>query len=245
MTALFLRELGLLREDVAVLDVGAGSEPLMFWLARHAGRVVATDIYGEGDFAYREAAGSFVADPSRFAPYDYPRERLEVRHADARELPFDDATFDVVVSMSSIEHFGGPGGIRRSAAEIGRVLKPGGYAFLVTEVFVTLDPLHSAAAGAALRAATLGRRLPGHGLGQRPIDGFTARDVERLVVGPSGLRMVQPLDLAADDPATSNVQMMQPDGGTRTASGEPFPHVMLGARGTRWTSACLPLVKPG
>src|SRR3954452_1083340 len=55
MTALFLQEHGLLQEGVSVLDVGAGTEPLIFWLANRVGRVVATDIYGEGDFAYREA----------------------------------------------------------------------------------------------------------------------------------------------------------------------------------------------
>ena len=86
MTALFLRDAGVLRDDAAVLDIGAGSEPILFWLANRVGRVVAGDIYGRGGFGEREATRSFIDDPPSFAPYDYPHDRLEVEDMDARSL---------------------------------------------------------------------------------------------------------------------------------------------------------------
>ena len=50
-----------------------------------------------------------LTDPASHAPFPYREDRLEVVYADARELPFPDESFDVVFSLSSIEHFGGPG----------------------------------------------------------------------------------------------------------------------------------------
>lgn len=47
----------------------------------------------------------------------------------ARELPFDDATFDVVVSTEMLEHDPTPW---LSMAEMGRVLKPGGHLLITT-----------------------------------------------------------------------------------------------------------------
>ena len=40
-----LERLGTLKEDASVLSVGAGHECVLYWLANHTGRVVATDTY--------------------------------------------------------------------------------------------------------------------------------------------------------------------------------------------------------
>ena len=58
--------------------------------------------------------------------------------ADAHALPFEDATFELVVSMNAFEHYHSP---RQAADEIMRVLKPGGQV-LVRTAF--LQPLHEA-----------------------------------------------------------------------------------------------------
>jgi SAM-dependent methyltransferase len=245
MAASFLRDAGVLREDAQVLDVGAGSEPILYWLANRVARVVAVDIYGRGGFGEREATRSFIDDPASFAPYDYPHDRLEVRDMDARKLEFEDESFDAVISLSSIEHFGGPEGIVRSAAEIGRVLKPGGVAFLVTEMFLKLAPIHRRPVGAAVKLLTGGRRAPDASLRRRPIDGFTQAELQSQVIGPSGLELLQDLDLTVGEGAWANVQMMQPDGLAASASGEPYPHIVVGVLGSRWTSVCLPLIKRG
>jgi arsenite methyltransferase len=53
-------------------------------------------------------------------------ERIELCDGDARQLPFDDQTFDVVVSSMALHNI--PGAVGRAAAigEVARVLKPGG-----------------------------------------------------------------------------------------------------------------------
>src|SRR5207247_11258671 len=79
MLALFLEDAGRLSEQTDALAVGAGTERVLFWLANRLGRVVATDIYGEGPFAGQEAPASMLADPSQHAPYPFREDRLEVR----------------------------------------------------------------------------------------------------------------------------------------------------------------------
>ena len=64
---------------------------------------------------------------------------------DGRRLTFPDASFDAVFTVSSIEHFGAPGDVARAAAEIGRVLRPGGHALIITECLVHYHPLDRAA----------------------------------------------------------------------------------------------------
>jgi len=138
--------------------VGAGNERVLFWLANRLGRVVATDVYGEGGFAGGSADATMLSDPAAFAPYPYREDHLEVRWMDARSLDFPDAYFDVVFSLSSIEHFGAPADIVAAARELGRVLRPGGHAFLATDAFVARHPLDAAPVDLAVRLATLGRR---------------------------------------------------------------------------------------
>ena len=129
MLALYCRDQDLLRDDVRVLAVGAGSEPSLFWLTRHVGHVLATDIYGAGDFATREASASMLTDPAHFAPYPYRPDRLAVISMDARNLESltGALTLSIRFRRSSIseafERCGGP------LAEMARVLKPGGHAY--------------------------------------------------------------------------------------------------------------------
>jgi ubiquinone/menaquinone biosynthesis C-methylase UbiE/uncharacterized protein YbaR (Trm112 family) len=51
----------------------------------------------------------------------------DLRVGDAENLPYDDASFDVVTCLGSLEHFPSP---ERGAAEIARVLRPGGRAIV-------------------------------------------------------------------------------------------------------------------
>ncbi|MGH3649112.1 MAG: class I SAM-dependent methyltransferase [Acidimicrobiia bacterium] len=51
-----------------------------------------------------------------------------VRHMDAESLDFDDATFDVIVSVHAIEHIPG---LEIALAEMVRVLRPGGHTVFV------------------------------------------------------------------------------------------------------------------
>src|SRR3954447_19525288 len=55
MVASFLNDVGALDDSTTVLDVAAGTEPLLYWLTNHTGQVSAVDIYGSGHFAEMEA----------------------------------------------------------------------------------------------------------------------------------------------------------------------------------------------
>ncbi len=243
MLALYLEEAGRLHDDTAALGVGAGDERMVFWLANRVGRVVATDIYGEGSFAEREAMATMLTDPAAHAPFPYREGRLEVMYADARELPFPDASFDVVFSLSSIEHFGGPHDVTRAAREMGRVLKPGGHALVATECFVSLDPRETALADSLVRAVTLNTKRKGATPRRRLIEGFTPRELRTRIVAPSGLELVQPLDLSLSPESWENLTITHGDGRLDPATGEFYPHVLLKGGRSVFTSVCLPLRK--
>ena len=55
--------------------------------------------------------------------------------ADVRQLPFSDGAFDLVISLSTLDHSSSTGEISRALLEIRRVLEPGGV------LAVTLDNL--------------------------------------------------------------------------------------------------------
>ena len=165
-----LRRVGHLRDDTTVLSVGAGHECVLYWLANHVGRVVATDLY-EGvwqSVGAREGDAQVLKAPEDYAPFAYRRDRLEFRKMDARHLDFEDGTFDVAYSLSSIEHFGGLEGAKDAVDEMARVVKRGGMLALATE-YILSGPPHAEA--------------------------FQPAEVHELLARP-GLRLVQPVDEA-------------------------------------------------
>jgi SAM-dependent methyltransferase len=187
-----------------------------------------------------------LTDPAAHAPFPYRQDRLEVRRVDARSLPFEDGSFDVVYSLSAIEHFGLPADVARATAEIGRVLRPGGHAAIATDCFVRRHPLNAAPVDFAVRLATLGRRYRRASPRRRAVLGevFTPRELERLIVRPSGLQLLQPLDLTVSPDSWRNLTTIRPDGSTEPASGEKYPHVLLRAGPSVFTSVLLAMQKP-
>jgi SAM-dependent methyltransferase len=226
MVMLFLADTGHLNGGSRVLSVGAGNERVLFWLTNHVEKMVATDIYGEGPFAAREAQPSMLTDPGSHAPaYQWREEALEVHRMDGRRLTFPDTSFDAAFTVSSIEHFGTPLDIARAAAELGRVLKPGGHALIITECLVRHHPLDRAAGILArLRAGIRAGRDPGRSRRAALAEVFARRELESLLVRPSGL-----------------VQMQRLETGT---SAQAPPSILLHAARSTYTSVCLPLEKP-
>jgi len=162
------RRLGALRDDSAIISIGAGHELVLYWLANHARRVVATDLY-EGvwqEVQGREGDPDVIRRPEDYAPFSYRRDRLVFMKMDGRRLAFRDGTFDIAYSLSSIEHFGGMPGAIATIREMGRVLKPGGVLTLATE-YVLHGPPHE--------------------------ETFQPREFAELIEQP-GLRLVEPLD---------------------------------------------------
>jgi len=163
-----LTRLGAIGEETRVLSVGAGHEPVLYWLANRVARVVATDLYEGAWRAERAMEGdaAVLHRPEAFAPFDYRRDRLIFLKMDGRALAFADGAFDVVYSLSSVEHFGGFEGARAAVAEMARVLRPGGVLALATEYCLAGPPHHEA---------------------------FQPAEVHALIAHPA-LRLVQPID---------------------------------------------------
>ncbi|HXA28222.1 MAG TPA: class I SAM-dependent methyltransferase [Candidatus Angelobacter sp.] len=131
-----LERLGALGPRAKVLGVGAGHERVLFHLANRSALTVATDLYTGAftDSPAAEADPGFAADPQRYAPFPFRRDHLAVIRADGTRLPFPANAFDVVYSLSSIEHFGGHAAATTAMREMARVLKPGGIACVATEL---------------------------------------------------------------------------------------------------------------
>jgi ubiquinone biosynthesis O-methyltransferase len=100
-----------------VLEVGCGAGDFSIHLARAGANVIGTDFSPK---AVELAAAKAVAQNSA----------ARFRVADAQQLPFADATFDLILSCECLEHVPDPG---RALAEMFRVLRPGGRLVLTTE----------------------------------------------------------------------------------------------------------------
>jgi SAM-dependent methyltransferase len=135
-----LRRLGVLPPDGLVLSVAGGHEEPAFELTNHVRWVFLTDRYGTSNFREFEGDSSMLVAPDRFAPFPYNRKRLVVQHMDALDLRFEDNTFDALLCLSSVEHFGGFSEAIVALREMHRVLKPNGVAALTTECIVNGGP---------------------------------------------------------------------------------------------------------
>jgi SAM-dependent methyltransferase len=162
-----LSKLGKL-EGAKCLGVGTGHEPIIYWLANNTHHVTATDLFDKSSYwakgNAREADPSIINNPEAFAPFPYAKERLKVMRMNGLKLEFADNEFDVVFSLSSIEHFGGHRQSAIAMQEIARVLKPDGVAAIATELILN-DSNHS--------------------------EYFTLSDLIEFVVKPAGMPLVQ------------------------------------------------------
>ncbi len=246
MLGLYLQEVGALTPEASALAVAAGHEEPLFWLSNRVGRVLATDIYGEGGFAVdgREADASMLTDPGHWAPYEYRADHLEVQHMNAMDLTLPDASFDIVFSLSSIEHFGPWENLHKASAEMARVVKPGGHLIIVTEALTAKHVLDSAKLQLAIKYLTGGRRCPRADGKRRIIDAMTPAELQEHIIAPTGLPLVQPLDTTVSPESFENLQLWDGDNVGATSTGNPFPHIMLKAQGSPWTSVFLAFQKP-
>ncbi len=114
-------------KDTYVLDIGCGVGTTACYLAKKIGcRVVGVDI--------RE---DMVARSKERAKRAGIEGRVEFQVADAQNLPFEDALFDVVIS-ESVTAF--PDDKRRAIGEYVRVTKPGGYVGLNETTWIKTPP---------------------------------------------------------------------------------------------------------
>jgi arsenite methyltransferase len=111
------------RGDEWVLDVGCGRGLLLVGAAKRlsSGRAVGLDRWREQDQAGNDPAATIAN-----AQAEGVAERVALCDGDARRLPFDEQTFDVVVSSMALHNVPGAAGRAAAVGEIVRVLKPAG-----------------------------------------------------------------------------------------------------------------------
>ena len=112
-----------LKGDERLLDVGCGRGAVLLMAARRLprGRAVGVDVWSAKD-----QSGNAERVTRRNADLEGVAERVELHSADMRDLPFDDGSFDVVVSSLAIHNVSGAGERARALREAARVLKKDG-----------------------------------------------------------------------------------------------------------------------
>lgn len=110
-----------------VLDLGCGRGLLMIGAARRltTGTATGVDIWQSEDLS-----GNRPEATLENARREGVEARVDIKTADMRELPFADATFDVVVSRAAIHNLYDATDRARAIREVARVLKPGGHALI-------------------------------------------------------------------------------------------------------------------
>jgi arsenite methyltransferase len=112
-----------LRGGEDVLDVGCGRGLLLIGAAKRLrdGRAIGIDVWSAADQSDNRRAATLAN-----AEAEGVGERVEIVDADMRALPFDDASFDAVVSSIAIHNMPEAPDRERACHEIARVLRPGG-----------------------------------------------------------------------------------------------------------------------
>jgi len=136
------------RGDERVLDVGCGLGLFLIGAAKRlsTGRAVGIDKWQQEDLSGNNAAGTLDN-----AMIEGVAGKVEVHTGDARKLPFDDASFDVVLSSMALHNIYNADERQTAVREIARVLKPGGRVLIV-------DLRHTRQYAATLRDSGLDAR---------------------------------------------------------------------------------------
>jgi SAM-dependent methyltransferase len=115
------------RGDEKVLDVGCGRGLLLVGAAKRAaaGHATGIDVWSKEDMA-----GNSEAATQRNLEIEGVAGRCDLVSAGAQEMPFADASFDVVVSNLCLHNIYDMLTRQNAVGEIARVLKPGGVALI-------------------------------------------------------------------------------------------------------------------
>ena len=109
--------------QASILDMGCGAGHASFTAAQNVKQVVAYDLSVQ------------MLDVVTLAAKEKGLDNIAIRQGYAESLPFEDGTFDVVISRYSAHHWHDVG---RALREVNRVLKPGG----VVIVMDVMSPGH-------------------------------------------------------------------------------------------------------
>ena len=112
-----------LRGDERILDLGCGRGAVLLMAAQHltTGRAVGVDLWRTVD-----QSGNSAEATQRNAIAVGVADRVELHTGDMTALPFEDSSFEVVVSSLAIHNISGRAGREKAISEAVRVLRPGG-----------------------------------------------------------------------------------------------------------------------
>lgn len=106
-----------------VLDLGCGRGAVLLMAAEYLpqGHAVGVDIWSTKD-----QSGNAMATTEQNALAEGVAERVELHTADMRQLPFENGSFDLIVSSVAIHNISHESGRDQAIDEAWRVLRPGG-----------------------------------------------------------------------------------------------------------------------
>ena len=114
-----------------ILDVGCGNGILLLEAAKRltTGQGIGIDVWTEGSGENR---------PEKFqenAEIEGVADRVSLQNEDMRRLPYDDASFDLIMSGLTMHHLSSGADYKKALGEMARVLKPGGRLAIYDEPF--------------------------------------------------------------------------------------------------------------
>jgi SAM-dependent methyltransferase len=208
-----LEKLGALRDSAAGLGVGAGREPLIFYLGDRIQKVVALDLYGNELWSHgpggQEANADVTVNPQRWCTKKMDLSRISFVYGSGTEINYGEAKFDFCWSLSSIEHFGDHEAARKAMQEMARVTKPAGIVAIATEYLL----------------------LPEYG----HVEYFNRAELQRFIIDASEqLELISDIDWAIPPPEYLIDSIVVPAGVDRRRR-----HVVLNDGDVQWTSIML------
>jgi ubiquinone/menaquinone biosynthesis C-methylase UbiE len=122
-----------LRGDERILDMGCGRGAVLLMAAQHltTGRAVGVDLWSTVD-----QSGNSAEAARRNAALEGVADRVEFHDGDMTALPFEDNSFDLILSSLAIHNIKGSTGREKAIDEAVRVLRPGGR-LLIADVRAT------------------------------------------------------------------------------------------------------------
>jgi SAM-dependent methyltransferase len=124
-----------LRGDEKVLDLGCGRGAVLLMVAKllPRGRAVGIDLWKTSD-----QSGNALEVTGRNAELEGVADRVDLETGDMRALPFQDESFDVVLSSLAIHNISDADGRAKALDEAVRVLRPSGR-ILIVDIGVTRE----------------------------------------------------------------------------------------------------------